>query len=131
MPPDQVIQPYLPGQNSVQPEPNPVDSTANTVAVAEPPAKENIYTEICSQIIKEQQQIIGNIAIEQAQMVVGLSVDPTSLHCTVEGDGSKVINDLIENYREFFGNAAVEVCKEAVSGLVNKLPDNEKPYLLR
>jgi hypothetical protein len=96
------------------------------------PAYENIYTEICSQIIKEQGRIIGmNLALEQAQGVAGLSVDPTTLHCMVEGDGSKVINDLIEKYSEFFGHAAIEVCREAASRYLVNLSDEQTPSLLK
>ncbi len=96
------------------------------------PAFENIYTEICSQIIKEQGRIIGmNLALEQAQNVQGLSVDPVSLHCTVEGDGSKVINDLIEKYSDFFGHAAVEVCREAASRFLVNLSAEQTPTLLQ
>jgi len=93
--------------------------------------KENIYTEICGEIIKEQEQIIGTLAVEQANYVEGLSVDPVSYHCTVTGDGSKVIDDLIEQYRDFFGHAAVEVCKEAASRFLARLPAEELPTSLR
>jgi len=93
--------------------------------------KENIYTEICSQIIKEQEKIIGALAIEQANQVTGLTVDPATYHCTVSGDGSVVIDDLIEQYRDFFGHAAVEVCKEAASRFISKLPTEELPSSLR
>lgn len=99
--------------------------------VATPEEKENIYTEICSEIIKEQEQIIGTLAVEQANYVEGLTVDPVSYHCTVTGDGSKVIDDLIEQYRDFFGHAAVEVCKEAASRFLARLPAEELPTSLR
>jgi hypothetical protein len=94
-------------------------------------AKENIYTEICSQIIIEQEKIIGSLAIEQANQVVGLTVDPATYHCTVTGSGSAVIDSLIEQYRNFFGHAAVEVCKEAAARFISKLPAEELPTLLR
>jgi hypothetical protein len=96
-----------------------------------PEAKENIYTEICSQIIKEQEQIIGNLALEEADRVEGLKVDHVTYHCIVTGDGSKVIDDLIGQYRDFFGHAAVEVCKEAAARFINKLPAEALPLSLR
>jgi len=98
---------------------------------AAPAEKENIYTEICTEIIKEQEQIIGTLAVEQAGYVEGLTVDPVTYHCTVSGDGSKVIDDLIEQYRDFFGHAAVEVCKEAASRFLAKLPAEEMPASLK
>ena len=93
--------------------------------------KENIYTEICSQIIKEQEQIIGALAIEEADRVEGLTVDHNTYHCSVIGDGSKVIDDLIGQYRDFFGHAAVEVCKEAASRFITRLPAEALPVSLR
>jgi len=113
---------------------NQVAAVTTTVEVSQAEqssVKDNIYTEICTQIIKHQQQIIGDLAVEQADLVEGLTVDPITFRCTVSGDGSKVINDLIEQYRDFFGYAAVEVCKEAASRFLVKLPDDEKPALLR
>jgi len=108
-------------------EPQAIANT--TVATAE--EKDNIYTEICGEIIKEQEQIIGTLAVEQANYVEGLTVDPVTYHCTVTGDGSKVIDDLIEQYRDFFGHAAVEVCKEAASRFLARLPAEELPNSLR
>lgn len=111
-------------------EPQEPQSVTNTT-VATPEEKENIYTEICSEIIKEQEQIIGTLAVEQANYVEGLTVDPVTFHCIVNGDGSKVIDDLIEQYRDFFGHAAVEVCKEAASRFLARLPAEELPTSLR
>lgn len=101
-----------------------------TTPVAAP--AENIYTEICGQIIKEQSRIIGvTLALEQASHVQGLTVDATTYHCTITGNGSIVINDLIEQYRDFFGHAAVEVCREAASRYLANLPDEQTPSLLK
>ena len=96
-----------------------------------PPAYNNIYTEICTEIIKAQGRIMGaDMALEEAQGVEGLSVEPQTLHCTVTGDGSKVINDLIQKYKSYFGYAAVEVCREAASRLLPNLSTEQTPALL-
>lgn len=96
------------------------------------PAYDNIYTDICTQIIREQGRIIGmELAVEQAQHVEGLTVDPVTLHSTVIGDGSKVINDLIGKYSDFFGHAAVEVCREAAAKFLPHLPAEQTPALLK
>jgi hypothetical protein len=95
------------------------------------PAYENIYTEICTEIVKAQANILGlEVALEQANSVNGLSIDPKSLHSTVSGDGSQVINDLIEKYRVFFGSAAVAVCREAAARLLTGLSQEQTPALL-
>lgn len=102
--------------------------------VAEPQVAINsaVYPEMCSQIIKEQGQIIGmSLALEQASHVNGLTVDANTFMCTIIGNGSTVVNDLIEEYRDFFGHAAVEVCKEATSQFLSRLPEGEMPSLLK
>jgi hypothetical protein len=105
-----------------------VPASQETQSISE---KENIYTEICSQIIKEQEKIIGALAIEEADRVGGLAVDHVTYHCTVVGDGSKIIDDLIGQYRDFFGHAAVEVCKEAAAHFITKLSAEALPTSLR
>lgn len=112
-------------------DPQPVTRASLETPIIPLAEKENIYTEICSQIIQEQEKIIGALAVEQASQVEGLTLDPVSYRCVVVGDGSKVINDLIEQYRDFFGHAAVEVCKEAASKYLNKLSLDSTPELLR
>ena len=94
-------------------------------------SKNDIYAIICSQIIKEQGLIIGNLTYKQASQVPGLHVDPYSYNCTLDGDGKQVIAVLVEKYREFFGNAAVEVCREAAAHFTSQLPEDELPTALR
>jgi len=90
-----------------------------------------IYATICSQIIKEQGQIIGALTYEQASHVPGLTVDPTSYTCVINGDGNSVLEQLVNKYREFFGNAAVEVCREAAARFASRLPNEQMPAVLR
>lgn len=122
-----------PTQSTVPPQSIPTPAPQPQIPTQQPPAPaENIYTEICTQIIKEQSRIIGaRLAIEQATKVEGLSVDQATLHCSIQGNGSMIINELIEKYRDFFGHAAVEVCKEAASRLLVNLPAEQTPTLLR
>src|SRR5580700_8853229 len=89
-----------------------------------------VYAAICGQIIKEQSLIIGTLALEQANHVTGLSVDSASYTCRVAGDGAAAVEELINKYRDFFGNAAVEVCKEAASRFITRLPVEQLPVSL-
>lgn len=91
----------------------------------------NIYSKIVEQIIKQQESIIGPIAIEQAHRVKGLKVDWLHHEISFSGNESKIIEDLIEKYRDFFGQVSVEVCRNAVKKLISQLPKNQQPLLLR
>ncbi len=87
----------------------------------------DVYSEIVKRIIKQQETIIGPVAIEQAEHIPGLDVNWAKQQVSIKGDGAKVIDDLVGQYKELFGKISVEVCKEAAEQLVTKLnSDNLK-----
>ena len=90
----------------------------------------DVYAQIVERIIKQQESIIGPVAIEQASHVHNLKVDWSKKEVQVTGDGAKVIDDLVEQYKELFGKISVEVCKEAAEPLINKLPEGKLPKTL-
>lgn len=91
----------------------------------------SLYAQIVERIIREQESIIGPIALEQAEGVKGLKVNWSSKDISFHGKESKIIEQLIEKYRDFFGQVSVEVCRHAVRQLVSQLPDSDRPELLR
>lgn len=91
----------------------------------------DIFQQITSKIIKEQESIIGPLAIEQAKKVKGLTVDWSNRKVSFQGDKKAIIDDLVEQYRKLFGQASVEVCREAAKEFISKIPQNEMPSLLK
>lgn len=93
----------------------------------------NNYSQLISNIIKEQQVIIGPIAIDQANKVGGLSVaNDGRIKVTITGsDTSKILTELVEKYEQLFGRASVEVCRDAVKELKPPIPNDELPQILR
>ena len=83
-----------------------------------------------SRIIKEQQSIIGPIAIDQAKKVQGLEVSSID-DVKVVGNKKEVLARLVGQYANLFGQASVEVCKEAFSPFSDKIPANEIPDILK
>jgi hypothetical protein len=90
----------------------------------------DLYAQIVERIIKKQESIIGPVAIEQAQQVPNLKVDWAKHEVLVSGDGAEVIDDLVEQYKDLFGQTSVEVCREAAGQLINKLPKDKLPKSL-
>lgn len=90
----------------------------------------DIFEQIAGKIIKEQESIIGPVALEQAEKVPGLKIDTQKKEIALEGDEKKILEGLIEKYRDLFGLASVEVCKEAAKGLLPKVPKDQIPQLL-
>jgi len=91
----------------------------------------DIFAQLVEKIISEQESIIGPIAVEQAQRVPGLKVNYSKHEISFEGDKSQAIEKLIEIYKELFGQASVEVCKEAVRSIISQIPSDQVPPLLR
>lgn len=91
----------------------------------------DVFTEVVIRIIKEQEAIIGPVALEQARKVGGLKVDWPNHKIEFEGDKTKIVESLIEQYQALFGQTSVEVCREAVSGVIAQLPSQQVPALLR
>lgn len=88
------------------------------------------YTEAVTKIIKEQQSIIGPVALDMAKKVGGIqvgSVDDVKLI----GNGKEVLASLVNQYAKLFGKASVEVCKEAFRQYSDKIPQSEVPDILK
>ncbi len=87
------------------------------------------YAQGISQIIKEQQAIIGPIALDQAKKVPGLEVNGTDIK--IAGNKKEVLTNLVNQYTKLFGQASVEVCKEAFSSFAEKIPPADVPDILK
>ena len=83
-----------------------------------------------SRIIKEQQSIIGPIAVDQANKVTGLSVGGVE-DIKITGNKKEVLGGLVSQYSKLFGKASIEVCKEAFQPFSDKIPANEIPDILK
>lgn len=91
----------------------------------------DIFAQMTENIIKEQEGIIGPVALEQAKKVRGLTVDLSKHEIAFSGDKTEILEHLVEKYKEVFGQASVEVCKDAVKGILAKLPNEQVPALLK
>jgi hypothetical protein len=88
------------------------------------------YSYIVSQIIKEQEAIIGPVALEQARKVAGLEVENADT-VKISGNAKDVLAHLVEQYAKLFGRASIEICKEAVHDVKTKVAVNDLPEILR
>lgn len=90
-----------------------------------------LYGSVVEKIISEQEQIIGPIALEQAASIPGLKIDWPNHAVAFDGDAPEIVNQLITRYSNFFGPAAVEVCKDATRDIVSRMGAQQVPSLLR
>jgi predicted Zn-dependent protease len=91
----------------------------------------DIFDQIAEKIIEQQEAIIGPIAVDQAKSVKSLKIDWPQHAVDVSGDPKKAIDDLVEQYKELFGQLAVESCKQAANKLIAQLPANQQPASLK
>ena len=91
----------------------------------------NIFAKIAEKIIEEKENIIGPIAIEQANKVQGLKIDWPKREVSLIGNATQVLQNLVDQYKQLFGQASVEVCKEALGKFKGQIPEDQLPSLLR
>lgn len=82
------------------------------------------------QIIKAQQAVIGPIALDQARAVSGLKIKDIN-NIKIVGNRKVVLSDLVNKYENFFGQASVEVCKDAIREMNPPVPLEDLPDNLR
>jgi ClpP class serine protease len=90
----------------------------------------DVYAQMAERIIAQQTSIIGPVAVQQAEQVPGIHVDPATHHVELSGDQASIINKLVKQYQDLFGQIAVEVCKEAAAKVTGLTPA-ELPKSLR
>ncbi len=90
----------------------------------------NDYALIASRIIKQQEAVIGPVALDQAKKVGGLSIDSLD-NVNILGNGKVVLEKLVKQYEKLFGRASIEVCKDAVREVQNTVSKADLPEILQ
>lgn len=91
----------------------------------------DVFEKLVNLIIIEQEHIVGPVALEQAQKVKGLSIDWNKHEISFQGNKTVILEQLIEKYKNLFGQASVEVCKEALSKMTEDVPKEQLPNILQ
>ena len=89
------------------------------------------YSKIVIAIVKEQEMVIGPMAIEQARKVPGIDLDWDTKTVVLTSDPKQTIDKLVNQYKTLFGKISVEVCKEAVGRIGKHLSSDQMPLSLR
>lgn len=82
-------------------------------------------------IISEQELIIGPVAWEEASHVEGLKVVQSKKEVFIFGPKKEVLEKLVLQYTRLFGRASKEVCKEAVKDIIDQIPKDQVPLILK
>lgn len=92
----------------------------------------SILDQIATKIIKEQELIVGPLAWSEAGKVSGLKIVDSKKGEVIfnDSDQKEVINRLVTQYSQLFGQASREVCREAAVSLVADMAPSEVPSSL-
>lgn len=88
----------------------------------------DIFSQLADRIIKEQESIIGPVALEQAKKVPGLKIESNAIK--LEGDKKNILADLVMVFHDLFGPASDEVSRSAVKTLISQAPKDQIPQVL-
>lgn len=80
----------------------------------------NQYKNLIDAIIKAQECIIGPLAHDIADKVVGLHDNPSKM----------ILGELVKQYESIFGLASVETCKDAIKDILEKEKELDLPDIL-
>lgn len=92
---------------------------------------QDLFSQAVQSIVKEQETIIGPLALEQARKVKGLKIDTPGHQIHFDGNKTEILDHLVKQYQTIFGQTSVQVCKDAVGPLLSKLSAQEIPGSLR
>jgi len=91
----------------------------------------DVFSQIAEKIIEQQELIIGPVAVEQAKRVKELKIDWPQHDVDISGSPQAAIDALVAQYKELFGQIAVETCKEAVVRYTSQLTPDQLPSSLK
>ena len=91
----------------------------------------SIFEQVAEKIIKQQEGIIGPIALEQAKKVPGLTLDEAKHEVKLSGDEKNILDSLVGKYADLFGKASVEVCRDAAKEFSSQIPKDNLPSFLQ
>lgn len=90
----------------------------------------DISAQIAERIIRAQENIVGPIALEQANKVAGLKVNWPKHQISLEGNQKDILENLVKQYEHLFGPASVEVCREAIQTIKSQATKDQLPQIL-
>lgn len=80
----------------------------------------SFYTALVSEIISEQEIIIGSLAWDQAKKVPGLRIVEKSKIIFTEKEPKAIVEQLVRQYAFLFGKASIHTCRLAAERVLRE-----------
>ena len=108
-----------------------ISSRVRSELVMFAPRANEAINNLVLEIIQRQVHIIGPVAWDEAVKVQGITIDAQKNSISVTGDPKVVLEQLTAKYEELFGNASLQICKEATRKFISQVPQEQIPEALR
>jgi len=89
------------------------------------------YQELLGAITKGYSNLIGLAVVIRKADNLGLKIDNNGQVLEYKGDPVKLIENLLNEFVELSGDAAIKFCKDAIAEVLTKYPDIEIPSILK
>ena len=90
----------------------------------------DVYLNMATKIIKSQAQVVGPLAWSEANKLKNISIKDETVALTGK-DSKQVLDQLVGQYETLFGQASVEVCREAVKTVTHDMDEADVPSRLK
>lgn len=88
------------------------------------------YSEVVFKIVREQEMVVGPLAIDLARNVNGLKVNNRN-EFSIEGDPKLALHELLMQYKKLFGELSLQVSKNALKDNIKNFQKGELPEILQ
>ncbi|OGY61839.1 MAG: hypothetical protein A3F99_02220 [Candidatus Colwellbacteria bacterium RIFCSPLOWO2_12_FULL_43_11] len=95
------------------------------------PRADKAINNLVLEIVQRQVHIIGPVAWDEAVKVQGITIDAQKNSISVTGDPKVVLEQLVGKYEGLFGNASLEICREATRKFIAQVPQEQIPQILK
>lgn len=89
------------------------------------------YEEIIQAIVAKQIEVLGkSIALSRARHIMGLEMTDEGKVAKISGDQKQILANLVSEYTDILGHAAIMFSKDAIFPIIKQHPDLVLPQSL-
>ena len=90
----------------------------------------NTYSTLATHVLRSQMSIIGPLALDQAKKTIGIIIN-NDQSISIKGNGKEILENLVRQFEQLFGQASVEACKDAIKESQLSISPSDLPEIFR
>ncbi len=92
-------------------------------------ADQEVYNDLLTRIIENEQSFYGNLAIDILRKVNGLDISDEGKVLTMSGDFKSTIYGIITEYKKFDGDLSLNIIKNIIEAYRSSYPGVDFPVI--